>query len=61
VNLVPGEGVLRLPTPGRVSLRGAGKRNPINDSQIATTAIANHMPVASQDDDDVAELEVTRV
>jgi predicted nucleic acid-binding protein len=47
----------------RVSLRDAGKRMPINDSWIAATAIANRMPVASQDGDydDVPGLEVIRV
>lgn len=35
----------------RLALRDAGKRMPINDSWIAATAIANGMPVASQDDD----------
>ena len=47
----------------RVALRDAGKRMPINDSWIAATAIANGMPVASQDGDydDVPGLEVIRV
>jgi predicted nucleic acid-binding protein len=47
----------------RLALRDAGKRMPINDSWIAATAIANGMPVASQDGDydDVPGLEVIRV
>ena len=47
----------------RVALRDAGKRMPINDSWIAATAIANSMPVASQDGDydNVPGLEVIRV
>jgi predicted nucleic acid-binding protein len=47
----------------RLALRNAGKRMPINDSWIAATAIANGMPVASQDGDyeDVPGLEVIRV
>ncbi|MEA2503736.1 MAG: hypothetical protein QOG36_779 [Actinomycetota bacterium] len=47
----------------RLALRDAGKRMPINDSWIAATAIANGMPVASQDEDydDVPGLEVIRV
>ena len=47
----------------RVALRDAGKRMPINDSWIAATAIANGMPVASQDGDydDVPGLQVIRV
>jgi predicted nucleic acid-binding protein len=47
----------------RLALRDAGKRMPINDSWIAAAAIANGMPVASQDDDydDVPGLEVLRV
>jgi hypothetical protein len=35
----------------RLELRDAGRRMPINDSWIAATAIANGMPVASQDGD----------
>ena len=35
----------------RLALRDAGKRMPINDSWIAATAIANDIPVASQDGD----------
>ena len=47
----------------RLALRDGGKRMPINDSWIAATAIANGMPVASQDGDydDVPGLEVIRV
>src|ERR1700736_4256886 len=47
----------------RLALRDAGKRMPINDSWIAATAIANEMPVVSQDGDydDVPGLEVIRV
>ena len=47
----------------RLALRDAGKRMPINDSWIAATAIANDMPVASQDGDydDVPGLQVIRV
>lgn len=47
----------------RLALRDAGRRMPLNDSWIAATAIANHMPVVSQDDDydDVPGLEVVRV
>lgn len=33
------------------SLRGAGRKAPINDSWIAATAIAHGIPVATQDDD----------
>jgi predicted nucleic acid-binding protein len=35
----------------RLALRDQGKRMPLNDSWIAATAIANHMPVVSQDGD----------
>jgi predicted nucleic acid-binding protein len=47
----------------RLALRDAGKRMPINDSWIAATAIANDMPVVSQDGDydDVPGLQVIRV
>jgi predicted nucleic acid-binding protein len=47
----------------RLALRDAGKRMPIHDSWIAATAIANGMPVASQDGDydGVPGLEVIRV
>jgi predicted nucleic acid-binding protein len=33
------------------SLRGAGRKTPVNDSWIAATAIARGIPVATQDDD----------
>jgi predicted nucleic acid-binding protein len=47
----------------RVALREADRRMPINDSWIAAVALANNMPVASQDSDydDVPGLEVIRV
>jgi predicted nucleic acid-binding protein len=47
----------------RLALRDQGKRMPLNDSWIAATAIANHIPVVSQDDDydDVPGLRVIRV
>lgn len=47
----------------RLALRDAGKRMPINDSWIAATAIANGIPVASQDGDydGVPGLQVVRV
>ena len=47
----------------RLSLRDEGKRMPLNDSWIAATAIANRIPVVSQDDDydDVPGLHVIRV
>jgi hypothetical protein len=47
----------------RLALRDQGKRMPINDSWIAATAIANRIPVASQDEDydDVPGLTVIRV
>jgi predicted nucleic acid-binding protein len=47
----------------RLTLREAGQRMPINDSWIAATAIANSMPVATQDGDydDVPGLQVIRV
>jgi predicted nucleic acid-binding protein len=35
----------------RLALRAEGKRMPLNDSWIAATAIANRIPVVSQDDD----------
>ena len=47
----------------RLALRDAGKRMPLNDSWIAATAIANRIPVVSQDGDydEVPGLEVIRV
>jgi predicted nucleic acid-binding protein len=47
----------------RLALHDTGKRMPINDSWIAATAIANGMPIASQDGDydDVPGLQVIRV
>jgi predicted nucleic acid-binding protein len=47
----------------RLALRDQGKRMPINDSWIAATAIANRIPIASQDGDydDVPRLAVIRV
>ena len=35
----------------RLALRDEGKRMPLNDSWIAATALANRMPVVTQDDD----------
>lgn len=35
----------------RVQLRDAGQRMPLNDSWIAATALAHHLPVLSQDRD----------
>ncbi|MDQ3569613.1 MAG: type II toxin-antitoxin system VapC family toxin [Actinomycetota bacterium] len=47
----------------RLALREEGKRMPVNDSWIAATAIAHHIPVVSQDDDydGVPDLTVIRV
>ncbi|MEO7803782.1 MAG: type II toxin-antitoxin system VapC family toxin [Actinomycetota bacterium] len=47
----------------RLTLRDAGMRMPINDSWIAATAIANGIPVLSQDGDydNVPGLQVIRV
>lgn len=47
----------------RLALRDEGKRLPLNDSWIAATAIANRIPVVSQDEDydDVPGLDVIRV
>jgi hypothetical protein len=47
----------------RLALRDQGKRMPINDSWIAATAIANRIPVASQDGDydDVPGITVIRL
>jgi predicted nucleic acid-binding protein len=35
----------------RIALRDGGKRMPLNDSWIAAIALANHLPVVTQDDD----------
>ncbi len=47
----------------RIALRDQGRRMPLNDSWIAATAIAHHIPVVSQDRDydEVPGLEVIRV
>lgn len=47
----------------RLALRDQGKRMPLNDSWIAATAIANRIPVVSQDADydDVPGVQVIRV
>jgi predicted nucleic acid-binding protein len=47
----------------RLALRDDGKRMPLNDSWIAATAIANRIPVVSQDGDydGVRGLDVIRV
>ena len=47
----------------RLALRDQGRRMPLNDSWIAATAIANHLPVAAQDPDydGVPGLQVVRV
>jgi predicted nucleic acid-binding protein len=57
------EGVAHAWAGLRLALRDAGKRMPINDSWIAATAIANDLPVASQDSDydDIPGLRVIRV
>jgi predicted nucleic acid-binding protein len=57
------EGVAHAWAALRLALRDAGKKMPINDSWIAATAIANDLPVASQDDDydDIPGLRVVRV
>lgn len=46
-----------------ISLRDRGLRMPVNDSWIAATAIALHIPIVTQDEDyvDVPGLEVLRV
>ncbi|MGH7611543.1 MAG: type II toxin-antitoxin system VapC family toxin [Candidatus Dormibacteria bacterium] len=46
-----------------LSLRDAGRRMPVNDSWIAATAIANGLPLATQDDDydNVPGLKVIRL
>ncbi|HEX6330692.1 MAG TPA: type II toxin-antitoxin system VapC family toxin [Actinomycetota bacterium] len=47
----------------RLALRDEAKRMPLNDSWIAAAAIANHIPVASQDADydEVPGLQVIHV
>lgn len=47
----------------RVALRDAGRRMPLNDSWIAATAIAHHIPVVAQDADydDIPGLTAIRV
>jgi predicted nucleic acid-binding protein len=47
----------------RLALRDEGRRMPVNDSWIAATAIANGLPVVSQDDDydNAPGLEVIRI
>ena len=57
------EAVARAWAALRLALRDSGKRMPINDSWIAATAIANDLPVASQDNDydDIPGLRVIRV
>jgi predicted nucleic acid-binding protein len=47
----------------RLALRDHGQRMPLNDSWIAATAIAHHLPVVAQDSDydGVPSLEVVRV
>ena len=47
----------------RVLLRDSGQRMPVNDSWIAATAMALHVPIVTQDDDYIklAELTVVRV
>ena len=47
----------------RLALRDQGRRMPINDSWIAATAIAHHLPVVAQDADydGVPGLKVIRV
>ena len=47
----------------RLALRDQGRRMPLNDSWIAATAIAHHLPVAAQDSDydGVPGLKVVRV
>jgi predicted nucleic acid-binding protein len=44
-------------------LRALGRRMPLNDSWIAATAMAHHLPVATQDDDfdDVPKLAVIKL
>lgn len=47
----------------RIMLRQAGRKMPVNDSWIAATAIAHHLPVATQDADydDVPGLVVVKL
>jgi predicted nucleic acid-binding protein len=47
----------------RLALRDRGQRMPLNDSWIAATAIAHHLPVVAQDSDydGVPGLEVIRL
>ena len=47
----------------RLALRDQGRQMPLNDSWIAATAIAHHLPVVAQDADydDVPGLQVIRV
>jgi predicted nucleic acid-binding protein len=47
----------------RIALRDHGRRLPLNDSWIAATAIAHHLPVVAQDSDydEVPGLHVVRV
>lgn len=47
----------------RLALRDQGRRMPLNDSWIAATAIAHHLPVVAQDPDydSVPGLQVVRV
>jgi predicted nucleic acid-binding protein len=47
----------------RLALRDHGRRMPLNDSLIAATAIAHHLPVVAQDPDydGVPGLQVVRV
>jgi predicted nucleic acid-binding protein len=49
--------------PRRRQLRAAGRKAPINDSWIAATAIAHHVPVVTQDSDygDMPGVEVIRI
>jgi predicted nucleic acid-binding protein len=47
----------------RLALRDAGRRMPLNDSWVAATAIAQRIPVVTQDDDyaEVPGLSVLRI
>jgi predicted nucleic acid-binding protein len=47
----------------RLALRDEGRRMPLNDSWIAATAIAHHLPIVAQDSDydGVPGLQVIRV